>query len=97
MADEKRTGSNSKHTVVMERRENLEITGVNDVISFDEETIIVDTEMGVLVLRGSNLHVNKLNLDAGELNIDGEISNLTYEEENTYGKGKQSLLGKLFR
>jgi len=97
VADEKRTGSNSKHTVVMERRENLEITGVNDVISFDEETIIVDTEMGVLVLRGSNLHVNKLNLDAGELNIDGEISNLTYEEENTYGKGKQSLLGKLFR
>ena len=95
MPEEKR--SSGKHTVVMDGRQNIEITGVNDVISFDEETIIADTELGILVLRGSNLHVNRLNLDNGELEVDGEISNLTYEEDSGHGKGKSSLLSKLFR
>lgn len=95
MADEKRSGIN--HSIVMERRENISITGVNDVISFDEETIIVDTEMGVLILRGNGLHVSKLNLENGLLEVDGEIFNLTYEEEGSGGRGKSSILGKLFR
>ena len=96
MPDEKRI--TSKHRIVMEKRENIEITGVLDVISFDEETIIVDTEMGVLIMRGAGLHVNKLSLEAGELEVDGEIVSLNYEDQTGYKKGKAgSLFGKMFR
>ena len=96
MQEEKKAKSVSRHTVNIDRRENIIITGVIDVISFDEETVITETEMGILLIRGGNLHVNRLNLDNGELAVDGEINNITYEDHNNFGKSK-SLLGKLFK
>ena len=96
MQEEKKVKNISTHTVSIDRRENIMITGVMDVISFDEETIIAETEMGILLIRGGNLHVNRLNLDNGELAVDGEINNVTYEDHNNFGKSK-SLLGKLFK
>ncbi len=96
MADDKRMSA-PRHSVTLDRRENVAITGVLDVISFDEATIIADTDMGVLIIRGGNLHVNRLNLENGELEIDGEIISLNYEEQNSYGKGKSSFIGKLFK
>lgn len=95
MADEKRSAG--KHSVVMDRRELVNITGVTDVISFDEETVIADTDLGAIILRGANLHVNKLNLDSGELEIDGDILSLNYEEQGSVGKGKSSFLNKIFK
>ncbi len=94
MADEKKY---ARHSVVMERRESVAVTGVLDVISFDEETIIAETELGVLILRGENLHVNRLNLETGDLEVDGGINNVSYEDAAGYAKGKNSILGKLFR
>lgn len=95
MADEKKTSSN--HTVIMEQRENISITGVLDVISFDEEAIIAETEMGVIILKGTNLHVSKLNLEKGELNVDGEVYSLAYEESGSFGKDKGSFFSKIFK
>ena len=95
MTGEKRVGS--KHTVTLERRENIGVTGVLDVVSFDEEAIIMDTELGILIVRGVGLHVNRLNLDSGELEVDGEIISLNYEEGHSYGKGKPKFLGKIFK
>ena len=95
MADERKSAG--RHTVMLDRRESISITGVIDVLSFDEETIITETELGVLVLRGENLHVNRLNLETGDLDIDGSISNLSYEDSAGYGKGGRSILSKLFR
>ena len=95
MPDDKKSGA--KHSVTLDRRENISVTGVLDVISFDEEAIVIDTELGILILKGAGLHVNKLNLDNGELEIDGEITALNYEESHSLGKGKPKFLGKLFR
>ncbi len=94
MAEEKKT---VRHNIIMQERSNLSVTGVVDVISFDEENIVADTEMGVLILKGNALHINKLNLDKGELEIDGEITNLSYEEAGSFTKDKNSLFGKIFR
>ena len=94
MIEEKKSAS--RHIVTIDRREAVNVSGVLDVISFDEEAIISETEMGVLLIHGSNLHVNRLNLDSGELSVDGEISNVSYEESG-FGKNKSSLLGKLFK
>lgn len=88
---------NQKHYVKLEQRENVFITGVNDVISFNEDMIVIDTQMGVLVIGGQNLHVNKLNLDDGELCIDGEINSLSYENDNGFNKSKTSFFSKIFK
>ncbi len=95
MAEDRKSAT--KHNVTILGRENISVTGVLDVLSFDEENIIMDTEMGVLILRGINLHVNRLNLDKGELDIDGQIESLNYEESGSYAKGKSSILGKIFK
>ena len=95
MPDGKKEGS--KHSVVLQGRESISVSGVLDVVSFDEEAVVVDTELGILILKGAGLHVNRLNLDMGELEIDGEISALNYEEGHSYGKGKSRFLGSLFK
>lgn len=96
MPEEKKLKSASRHSLSIDRRESVTVTGVLDVISFDEETVIGETEMGVIIIRGSNLHVNRINLDSGELAVDGEITGVNYEDQASYGKGK-SLLGRLFK
>ena len=89
----------SRHAVNLTRRENLMSTGIIDVISFDEEIIIAETELGMMIIKGINLHVNHLNLEKGELAIDGEVSSINYEDTGGYAKGKggNSLFGKLFK
>ncbi len=68
------------HSLSMENREFLNVTGITDVISFDEEIVVTETNDGILVIRGFDLHISTLNLDAGYLNIDGTISAITYED-----------------
>lgn len=86
----------TKHVVTLDKRENISVTGVLDVLSFDEETVVVETDMGVLVMSGFNLHVSKLNLDVGELEVDGEINSLNYEDDKLSNK-KGSFLSKIFK
>jgi len=93
MADEQRA---IKHKLSIEARESIYITGVTDVISFDEEQVVADTELGELVIKGYNLHVNNLNLVSGHLEIFGEIVSVAYEQE-VKGKQKSSLFAKIFK
>ncbi len=76
--DEKRI--KMPHNLVMEDRRTLSITGVSDVDSFDESTIIVFTDLGELTVRGEDLHIKNLNIEAGEVSLDGSISSLTYSD-----------------
>lgn len=96
MAEERR--GLGKHNVTMDEREKITITGVVDVLSFDEESVACDTSMGILFIRGNNLHVSKLNLDNGELAVEGEVDMLEYSDTNGFSKTKgSSLLGRLFK
>lgn len=94
MQEERKT---YKHSLVMDKREKLSMTGVTDVISFDEEMVVAETEMGIIILKGINLHVNRINLEKGELDIDGEINSLVYEDSDSFGKGGSSFFNKIFR
>lgn len=85
-----------KHKIILEDRERLSMTGVIDVLSFDEDSIIADTEKGMLILRGSNIHVGKLNLEEGEVTIDGTIDMIEYSEDGI-AKGKNSLFNRIFK
>lgn len=67
------------HSILLEEREKLRVTGVSDVQSFDEEQVLLETGKGMLIVRGQGLHVEKLQLDAGETVVRGETrcSNMT--------------------
>lgn len=98
MAEDKKSGF-SNHSIVLDRRESAKITGVTDVVSFDEESVVACTDMGTIVLRGANLRVGKIDLDSGggELSIDGDIDSLEYCDGGFSDKGKGSLWGKIFK
>ena len=86
MTDEKKMPK-LPHSVIMEDRRKLSVTGVADVDSFDEQTIIAHTDLGELTIRGWNLHITRLNLEQTELLVDGEISSLTYTDTRPQAKG----------
>lgn len=68
------------HHLILEDRERLTVSGVEEVESFDENTIVMDTAQGVLVVRGEDLHIEKLSLDGGDLKVEGTVESLSYEE-----------------
>ena len=70
--------------IVLENRGKLAITGVNDVLSFDDQIVIVDTELGMLTVKGEDLRINKLSLDTTEVAIDGTINSLNYSEKQAW-------------
>ncbi|MCL2225700.1 MAG: sporulation protein YabP [Defluviitaleaceae bacterium] len=96
MPGEERKRSVSRHGLTIDKRESITVTGVTDVISFDEESVIGETEMGVIIIRGVNLHVKKINLESGELSVTGEIDGVSYENPGAAGKSK-SFMGRLFK
>ncbi|MBQ4645573.1 MAG: sporulation protein YabP [Clostridia bacterium] len=75
------------HSIIMEDRKKLSVSGVTDIDSFDEQTIIAITDLGELTIRGWNLHITRLNLEQSELLVDGEISSLTYTDVRPQAKG----------
>ena len=69
------------HHLILEDREKLTVSGVEEVESFDENTIVMDTAQGTLVVRGEDLHIEKLSLDGGDLKVEGTVESLTYEDD----------------
>ena len=70
------------HHVILEEREQLVISGVEEVESFDESTILLTTAQGALEIQGEGLHIEKLSLDGGDLKVEGRVNALVYGEEN---------------
>ena len=85
------------HKVMLYNREKGTLTGILDVISFDENTIVLDTDMGLLTIRGKDLHVSRLTLEKGEIDIEGRADSLIYSSSDNYRKSNQSLLSRLFK
>ena len=81
-----------EHRIEMIGRASLAVTGVEDVESFDEAEIVMNTSQGNLIVRGSGLHIGKINLDVGEIKVEGVINDLSYEEISSSG----SFFAKLF-
>ena len=79
MASEERNRE-MPHNIILEGREKLSISGVLDVQSFDEEQVLLETVRGMVVVRGQGLHVERLQLEAGELIVEGEIGLIEYDD-----------------
>ena len=83
--------------LILENRGKLSISGVLDVLSFDDQVVIVETELGLLTVKGENLRINKLSIDTSEVIVEGEMSALTYSDNKNSDKSKGSLIGKIFK
>ena len=81
----------------MSNRRTGTITGVCDVISFDISEVLLETEQGMLTIKGADLHVNRLTLEKGEVDIEGRIDFLTYSDVTSFQKQGESLIGRLFK
>ena len=92
--EERAVGPESTHHLILEDREKLTVSGVSEVESFDENTIVMDTARGTLIVRGEGLHIEKLSLDGGDLKVEGSVESLTYEES---AREKGGLFSRLFR
>lgn len=86
-----------QHKVVLTDRGICSITGVCDVLSFDVAEVLLETEQGMLMIKGSDLHVSRLMLDKGEVDVDGKIDSFTYSENTGYGGKGESLFSRLFK
>jgi len=96
--DERQQQQNLKgHKLNIINRRTINITGVNDVLSFDAGEVLLQTEQGILMIRGSELHVNRLTLEKGEVDIDGRVDSLTYSDNISGNKSTESLFGRLFK
>ena len=82
--------------LILENRNKLSISGVKDVLSFDDQVVIMETELGLLTVKGENLKINKLSIDTSEVIVEGEINNLGY---NDHSKKEQEngLFSKIFK
>ncbi|TJY38559.1 sporulation protein YabP [Cohnella pontilimi] len=89
-------GKAKHHEIRMLNRKTLEITGVGNVESFDNEEFLLVTECGFLAVRGQNLHMKNLSLEQGLVAIEGTVNSLVYLDAGSAGKSK-GLFGKLFK
>ena len=85
------------HKVLLVNRKTGAFSGVLDVLSFDVSEILLETELGMLLIKGHDLHVNRLSLEKGEIDVEGRIDALTYSDVKTAGKQTGTLLGRLFK
>ena len=82
------------HRLTLEGRNLLSVSGVTEAVSFVEALAVLETAQGTLIIRGASLHVEQLNLEAGEVRLSGQVDSLSYEES---AKTQGSFLQRLFR
>ena len=86
----------NRGNIILENRKKMTLTGVEEVISFDDEKILLNTKLGALTIKGQNLKMNKLDVQNGDVMIKGEIYYIVYSGKEVK-KEKESIIGRLFK
>ena len=97
LEDKKTMQTGVIQNLVLENREKLNVSGVLDVLSFDDQIVIVETELGLLTVKGENIRINKLSLDTSEIVVEGEINSLGYSNKELDKKDRWRIIRKDFQ
>lgn len=89
---EDHTQAKGAHKLTLSNRRTAGITGVSDVISFDISEVLLETDMGMLKIQGADLHVNRLTLEKGEIDLEGRIDSIQYSEVSDFKKGRRDII-----
>ena len=92
--EEKRLMPKMSHNVIVEGRKKLSVSAVEEVGAFDEKSVTLKTSMGVLIVKGDKLHVNRLSIETGDVDIEGVINSCSYTEASD--KTPKGFFGRLF-
>ncbi len=84
---------NTMHDLVIESRKKVTMTGIIDVESFDEETIVAQSECGEIFIKGNSLKISRLSVESGDMVVEGTIDSVSYSE----GRVKGNFFSKVFR
>lgn len=85
------------HKVLINNRKSAAISGVKDVISFDLEEVLLETELGNLHIKGNDLHVSRLSIEKGEIDVEGTINSMEYSNSDKYGRKGESFVKRMFK
>ncbi|MCD2492223.1 sporulation protein YabP [Lacrimispora sp. NSJ-141] len=85
------------HKVMLDKRAHAMISGVQEVVSFDEKEVILETEQGTLTIKGEDLKVSRLTVEQGEVDIGGRMDSFVYSESRGRKAQGESFLGRLFK
>lgn len=95
--DDRKTIANSViQNIVLENRNKLSISGVLDVLSFDDQIVILETDLGLLNIKGEDIRINKLSIDTSDVILEGQINSLSYSQKDD-DKKSSSIFGKIFK
>jgi len=98
--DERKSTTNNMNIIqnlILENREKLSISGVLDVFSFDDQVVILETELGLLTVKGENVRITKLSIDTSEVVLEGAIYSMSYSDKEIDKKNGNGFLGKIFK
>lgn len=87
----------SVHDLQMKNRRECQITGVHDVRSYEAKEVIVVTQDSILTIKGENLHVSRLDIEQGELDLEGTFHSFAYTKHTTLAQKGENLLARMFR
>ena len=96
MEERKNINSNAIQNLILENRSKLSVSGVLDVLSFDDQIVIIETELGLLTIKGETLRINKLSIDTSDVIIEGNVNSLGYSNSDFQKKGG-NILNKIFK
>lgn len=81
------------HKITLDQRQKLAVSGVTEVVSFDETAVVLRTELGTLLVQGRDLQLKTLSVEGGQVAVDGTVSALVYEEPRDRQGWLRRLLG----
>ena len=87
----------TNHKLLMTNRKGISLTGILDVISFDLREILLETSEGMLTIKGNDLHINRLPVEKGDLEVEGRVDALLYSEVVSAKAMGESFLGRMFK
>lgn len=85
------------HKLIINNRKTSTVTGVLDVLSFDLNEILLETEQGMLMVKGTDLHVNRLSVEKGEVDLAGNIDSVAYSNTSQVSRQNENFFAKLFK
>ena len=94
---EERQAPAGQHKLILNNRSKVSLNGITDILSFDVNEILIETELGMLMIRGKDLHVNRLTLEKGEVDISGKVDSLQYSDMVKGNDRGESFFGRLFK
>lgn len=85
------------HKFTVENRKKTALTGIKDVVAFDVNQVLLESTMGMILIKGEDLKVTRLSIDKGEVDVEGHVDSFTYSEVKAYGEKGKSLIKRMFK